>query len=287
MFNTKFSENIHIFKCPLCGNKMLMKDQRSIVCTKNHCFDLAKNGYVNLLTGAVKTGYSKHLFNSRSLIIKSGLFEPLAEKLGRLILEHLHRTNQSRISILDAGCGEGSHLARIIDNIRVNDGIQTTGVGIDISKEGINIASRDYPNIVWCVADLSNVPFNDDSFNFILNILSPANYTEFKRLLTCDGILIKVMPGSNYLRELRKFFFQSTEKEEYSNKKTVRHFANNLNMIDTQRIQYSMPLTKENLNHLIRMTPLSWSAADKRIEKALNSGMDSVTVDLTIVTGTL
>ncbi len=285
MSRTQIGENIHMFKCPLCGTKMRMSGEQSIVCAKNHCFDLSRKGYVNLLLSPVKTEYNKDMLQSRNLIIKSGLYRPMTELLGQLILEHTPITADDGIKILDAGCGEGSHLAQIIDNINSRSNTQITGVGIDISKEGIQIASRDYPGITWCVADLTNIPFTDKRFNVVLNILSPSNYTEFTRLLTDDGILIKVVPGSNYLIELRKFFYGKTDKQEYSNDRVIEHFGDNFHITNTRQILYNMPVDQKNLEHLIRMTPLSWRAADERIQATLKTRLDSITVDLTVVLG--
>ena len=39
--------------CPVCGNELTKKD-KSYVCTQNHSFDMARQGYVNLLTVSQK-----------------------------------------------------------------------------------------------------------------------------------------------------------------------------------------------------------------------------------------
>jgi 23S rRNA (guanine745-N1)-methyltransferase len=285
MTTIQVKESLNLFRCPLCGGRMRLVAGRSIVCAKNHCFDLAKRGYVNLLTSPVKTEYDKEMLESRSIIIRSGLFEPLTGKLAGLILDHACGPHTDVTRILDAGCGEGSHLARVIQSMKNRNDGQVTGVGIDISKEGIQIASREYPDITWCVADLAKVPFKDGGFHVVLNILSPANYSEFKRLLTGDGILIKVVPGSGYLMELRELFYRSTGKEKYSNERVVAHFEENFNTAGTWDLLYSIPVDKHNLEHLIRMTPLSWGAAEKNITEALKKGIDSITVDLTVILG--
>ena len=35
--------------CPICGSKLNTFD-KSLVCAGHHCFDIARQGYVNLLT---------------------------------------------------------------------------------------------------------------------------------------------------------------------------------------------------------------------------------------------
>ena len=117
---------------------------------------------------------------------------------------------------MDAGCGEGSHLANLVAALRPQ-APETIGVGLDIAKEGVRIAAREYPGLIWCVGDLTRSPLQSAQFAFILNVLSPANYAEFARLLHDDGILIKVFPAANYLQELRQALYQGTDKEEYDN----------------------------------------------------------------------
>ncbi len=183
-------EKINIFRCPLCRQGMYVEN-RSLVCLDNHCFDLSKNGYVNLLVNSVREKYDKKLFSARNIICQNGLFDEITRTITDKISEHF----SADIIILDAGCGEGSHLKAVLNGLKH---FVSTGVGIDISKDGIFIASREYPEIIWCVGDLTNTPFNNNQFDIILNIFSPANYDEFKRLLKNHGLLIKVIPQQNH-----------------------------------------------------------------------------------------
>lgn len=192
-----------------------------------------------------------------------------------------------QIKILDAGCGEGSHLADILKYLHTNTKLEFdfTAAGIDISKEGIHIASREYSDIIWCVADLAKIPFIDKQFDIILNILSPSNYSGFSRVLSDKGILIKVVPGSNYLKELRDIFYDKTDKQTYSNEKVIKHFENNFHILDIEQIEYSAEVTKANFQHLINMTPLSWGTTMENMKKALSMDISSITVDLNILIG--
>lgn len=60
---------------------------------------------------------------------------------------------------------------------------------------------------------MAKSPFGDQSFHIILNILSPSNYKEFKRLLVQDGLVIKVVPRPDYLKELREVLYDDMEKK--------------------------------------------------------------------------
>ncbi|WHT49041.1 methyltransferase domain-containing protein [Sporosarcina thermotolerans] len=114
-----------------------------------------------------------------------------------------HVLEIDRPVLLDAGCGEGSHLCAIHSQLQ----IESVGIGIDLAKEGISAASKAYPGIIWSVADLAAMPFQDFQIDVILNVLSPANYAEFNRILKRGGIVVKVVPESGYLQELREAFY--------------------------------------------------------------------------------
>lgn len=285
MSKNKIKESIDIFKCPVCGDRMYLDDFKSIICVNKHCFDISKKGYVNLLLNSGKSQYHREMFESRDIICRMGFFDPLIESIVCLIGKSFFDINSNYIKILDAGCGEGFHLSQIMSGLHKKSVANFQGVGIDISKEGIQIASKNYKDIMWCVADLAKVPFMDKQFGVILNILSPSNYGEFDRIICNEGILIKVVPGSGYLKELRKIFYQETDKETYSNNRVIEHFSRNFNMIDIQKVLYNVKVNKEELRHLIKMTPLSWGAADEKVRRVFNKDIGCVTVDFTIMIG--
>ncbi|WP_230200134.1 methyltransferase domain-containing protein [Bacillus niameyensis] len=139
----------------------------------------------------------------RKIITESAFFEPLSHSIAKVIYNHVAKTNET-IFMLDMGCGEGSHLSNICEIVSSNYYDSVVGVGIDISKEGITEASKNYTERIWTVADLANTPFKNQQFDVILNILSPSNYSEFNRLLKADGVVIKIVPQSDYLKELRE-----------------------------------------------------------------------------------
>lgn len=134
-------EHADIFKCPIWSSQMQIVKLKSLECNKHHCFDLSKQGYVNLLTRMIKTKYDKRMFNSRRLICQSGSFEQMTEKISEKIINEI-RAKGEQIKTLDAGCGEGSHLSNIRNKLMTNLENDFLGVGMDLSKEGIKIASK-------------------------------------------------------------------------------------------------------------------------------------------------
>lgn len=277
-----------LFRCPVCSSPMRVNRLSSLDCGSGHCFDIAKQGNVHLLSRPSKSKYDKSLFASRSIVSSSGFFEPMTERVSELIRGADARLNMGPKMpvILDAGCGEGSHLRSILSKLKEKtDELHCVGVGIDIAKEGIVMAAKASPDQIWCVADLASTPFADHRFDAIVNILSPSNYAEFGRLLKQDGLLIKVIPGSSYLQELRELLYGRKSREQDSSAHTIELFGRRFDLIGTEEILYRKKLDSEQSRHLVHMTPLSWGASPEWKSAANLPDELEVTVDLTLLYG--
>ncbi|RPF53426.1 putative RNA methyltransferase [Aquisalibacillus elongatus] len=263
-FKAYMKKHEWLFQCPICQEAMSVEENR-YVCGNNHSFDIAKKGYVNFMMQPVKTKYDKTLFEARHHIIESGMYSPVHKEIAELVEGSHH--------LVDLGCGEGSHLAHIRQ--RVPNPL--TGVGLDISKEGVMTAAKNHLDTVWCVGDLAQTPFKGSAFDTALNFLSPARYDEFKRILSPEGRLIKVIPNSGYLKELREAVYGD---EPYDNQDTVELFESNMKLVDRKRVTYQMPLNQDLVTSLVKMTPLTWN-----VEEDLDVELNEITVDLDILVG--
>ncbi|WP_080876176.1 putative RNA methyltransferase [Oceanobacillus timonensis] len=282
---TYVSELESIFKCPICEASMNVFELKSFICSNNHTFDFTKQGYLNLTTHPMKTKYSKDFFEARrKLIAEDKFFEPLIQAIAEMIRRQADIKKES-LWILDTGCGEGSHLSNVCDKVRSDFGKAVTGVGIDIAKEGVLAAAKNYTHNIWAVADLANTPFKDKRFDVILNILSPSNYAEFNRLLRADGLVMKVVPRSGYLKEIREDLFDKTVKQDYSNTEAVDRFNENFRILDSFRVHYTRKLNQPSIQLFMQMTPLTWSAKKERIQSFLEKDSADITVDLEILIG--
>ncbi|GAY74704.1 ribosomal RNA large subunit methyltransferase A [Sporolactobacillus inulinus] len=166
----KMQQELQLFHCPLCGEAFtLVNEQRSLRCPHAHTFDIAKQGYVNLLTKAVHTHYDKQLFEARRrIIVGHQFFNPLMERIVNDIDKQMSSNMAQQSTILDLGCGEGSHLAAICDALSQQTSKQITGCGIDLAKPGIQLSAKHYPNQIWFVGDLAQPPYQNTAFNFCL-----------------------------------------------------------------------------------------------------------------------
>lgn len=277
----------HLFRCPLCSQPMRMVEGKSLLCTSQHCYDLSKYGYLHLAARSYKTKYDKQLFSSRRMMCNSGFFDPLNEAISSTIMKFMKPLfdQKSHLYLLDAGCGEGTHLSHIQDKLTWKGITELTSVGMDLSKEGIMAAAKEYPHPLWCVADLAHCPFSNQQFDGVLNILSPSNYAEFTRILSEDGCVLKVIPERYYLRELRCLYEQKKNKPAYSNDNILSRFKDHFKLLSAERVTYRFMLNADLLKPLLHMTPLSWGATEADWQRVEEINLSYVTVDLLILCG--
>ena len=241
------------FKCPLCGSGFDLSEISGsgfLKCRDGHTYDISKKGYVNLFNGRTKITktYDKNLFSARKTISDGGLYNPLIQKLCEII------TNINPAAVLDAACGCGN----LTVDIFANTGNPPT-FAVDLSRDGIGFAAGCFclDNLLWVIGNLNNLPFSDNKFDVILNIMSPANYAEFKRILKHDGFLIKVLPDSDYLKELRRFIYRGTDRNDYSNEDVLKHIEENVRITDIFDVRYTHTVGKPDIPALFDMTPLT------------------------------
>lgn len=261
----------NILMCPICGAEVVAKGQ-SLICKNNHTFDLSKKGVVVLQKQTKlysSTIYSKELFESRRRVILSGLYG----EVYRQVAEILSIQNKSFIA-LDLGSGEGTHLHKIKSLCPNLD----KAVAVDISKPAIDMAS-DYlvDWIVPIVADVLNLPFLDNSIDVMLDFLSPLFVKESLRVLNDSGILIKVIPNSCYLKEIREII--SKDSSDNSNE-VIQNIKSKANVEKIIPIKYIKEVPEEIRADLFKMTPLTSKIV---VDNDLISKLTHITIDLLIL----
>ena len=260
-----------LFRCPTC-HQMMHAQEKALVCLEGHRFDVSKKGTLYFLNHQIKTDYDREMFEHRRKLIVHGMYQPLLDLLQPFC------QNQR---ILDVGCGEGSFLQQLNEQATL-----LPSVGFDISKEGIYLASDYGENVFWCVADLTNLPFQEDRFTTILNIFSPSNYQEFQRVLVDGGQLIKVVPRSGYLKELRAAFYPEDEKKQhYSNQAVVEKFQETFRESERQTLTYVFDIPESCQLSLLEMSPLEWGVSMEIKEKLQKKPLKRITIDLDILIG--
>ena len=262
------------FACPICQENLTLAES-SLKCNNRHSFDLAKFGYVNLAPQIKQSAnYDKENFQNRQQILEAGFYQAILE-----VVSDLLSNSKNAKTILDIGCGEGFYSRKLQE--RHPD---KTFYAFDISKDSIQIASKSEPNwaVNWFVGDLARLPIKDASMDILLDIFSPANYGEFRRVLSKDGILIKVIPTENHLKEIRQKVQDQLTNKDYSNQDIKNHFQEHFTILSSQTASLTKTITADQLQALLSMTPLLFHIDQTKIDW---SQLTEITIEAEILVG--
>ena len=224
-------------------------EENSLKCPNRHSYDISKFGYVNLAPQAKQAkDYDKTSFQNRQVILEAGFYQHILDELQDLL-----QTLPKEQTILDVACGEG-YYARKIQETFPNKEIYA----FDLSKDSIQLAAKSDQSLAvkWFVGDLAHLPVQDQSMDVLLDIFSPANYHEFQRVLKKEGLIIKVIPTENHLKEIRQKVAQYLDKKDYSNQDIIQHFQKHFTILSRKTVESTHALHSEEKTALLQMPPL-------------------------------
>ncbi|EIF36155.1 putative RNA methyltransferase [Streptococcus sp. SK643] len=262
------------FACPICQENLTLVES-SLKCNNRHSFDLAKFGYVNLAPQIKQSAnYDKENFQNRQQILEAGFYQAILEGVSDLL-----EANPSAKTVLDIGCGEGFYSRKLQETHS-----DKTFYAFDISKDSVQIAAKSEANwaVNWFVGDLARLPIKDASMDILLDIFSPANYGGFRRVLSKDGILIKVIPTENHLKEIRQKVQDQLTNKDYSNQDIKNHFQEHFTILSSQTASLTKTITAEQLQTLLSMTPLLFHVDQTKIDW---SQLTEITIEAEMLVG--
>ncbi|CAM4114307.1 rRNA (guanine-N1)-methyltransferase [Streptococcus penaeicida] len=251
-----FSQTAKYFTCPICQEQLKLTG-KSLICPKNHTFDLAKQGYANLILNAKKDPhYDKESFIRRSHILEAGYYQHILNAISQELPQ------DQPVTILDVACGEG-YYARTLAQTPTNQIL-----AFDLSKDSILMAAKKDPQrlVTWFVGDLAKLPLAEQSVDIIIDVFSPANYQEFKRVLKPGGKIIKAVTASDHLKELRQAAADQLLHQDYSNDSVINHFAQAYPDYQVVHRSQTYPINQADLADFIEMTPLFFHVDKSQLE---------------------
>jgi 23S rRNA (guanine745-N1)-methyltransferase len=255
--------------CPVCRQKCHLEGA-SLLCSNGHTFDISRHGSVDLRRKRVESQhYTRSFFTARQEAQRAGLYRQLTQ-----VLSHVCATTGSH-PLVDVGCGDGMITAAI-----------GADAGVDISAEAIELASRRSNTIEWICADSNRLPFADHSVSTLVTIFAPTDYQEARRV-SKTGLLIKVVPGSEHMKQLRSVLNISPARQHARSEDLLTHYAH---VVQRYEVTETVPLTTDQARVAVaEMSPVSfgrlshdpnqWSTEDNR----RISEMTSITTDSVIL----
>lgn len=255
-----------MYLCPLCQQPLQLSDKH-FQCANRHSFDIAREGYVNLLPVQQKNskdpGDNKDMMQARRSFLQAGWYAPLATAITRML------TPLAANTMLDLGCGEGYYTALLKQALP-----QVQLFGVDISKTAIKFAAKANRDIQFSVASAYQLPFADNSFDAIVRIYAPSKASELQRLVKHGGHLLTVTPGPNHLLQIKQAVYDTVRLHDdaIAQNEGFMHLGR-------QRLQFELAFRcAEDVLALVQMVPLAWKFSAEQKQQFADS-LPAISVD--------
>ncbi len=267
------------FRCPNCRHSLTGSDASGTLrCDNSHTFDIAREGYVNLLLAQNKRsknpGDSDIMIKSRQRFLGAGFYESLGQGLAEIINQDCENTP---FNVLDIGCGEGYYLQQL-SATSTQSNLQLAGV--DIAKTAVRLAAKRNLAAQLAVASAYDIPFFANSFDVALSVFSPLCPMETARVLKPKGTLIMVGPGANHLNGLTDKIY--TEHQPHRGNFRTVDDSKNFTLRTQLNICEEICVTGTHIQDLLAMTPYYWHTQPEQQAALAELGQLSTTIDFDI-----
>ncbi len=258
---------LRLLACPVCRGP-LSPLPTAVRCERGHSFDVARQGYVNFLTGSPGTADTPAMVAARDDFLGAGHFRPIAEQIAA------HCAGAEVIG--DAGAGTGHYLAAAL-------GPQAVGLAMDISKHAIRRAARAHPRIGAVVADVWRpLPVRDGVLDVLLNVFAPRNAAEFARVLRPEGRLLVVTPAPGHLSLLVErlgLLTVDSDKERRLTAALGGHFA----QVGREEVTFELSLDRSGVAAVTGMGPSAWHLDQETFTERAAALPERVTVGVAVL----
>ena len=229
--------------CPIC-EKPLCREEHRLVCPENHSFDIARQGYVNLLP--VQRRHSAHPGDTREQVLsrreflEGGFYAPIADALIAAAKKY-----DAVGPILDVGCGEGYYCTRLAR------AMGEELAGLDISKDAVRYAAGKYKDAQWLCATAARIPVEDGAAGLLTSLFALTLPEEFHRILRENGLFFQVLAAQDHLLGLKKIIYDELIFRE---KDTVPELPG-FTLLESVPIRFSFTVEGAQVQNLFAMTP--------------------------------
>ena len=264
------ADALDLLRCPVCEGDLTATDS-TLRCGSGHSFDVARQGYVNLVPGSADTA---EMVEAREAFLRAGHFK----RLGGALAEEAEEAAPGRgDTVIDLGAGTGYYLARVLDGLP-----DARGIAIDASPAALRRAARAHPRAVAVGADAwKPLPLRDGIATSVLSVFAPRNGEEMARVLAPGGSVIAVTPTTRHLHELvgpLGLLSVPDEKEDRLDAQLAGHFE----LAARRAVDYAMFLSRDEAAQLVRMGPSAWHVDEAAVAERLAALPDPLTVTVSL-----
>ena len=245
--------------CPIC-HEQLNREGKRYICPNNHSFDMARQGYVNLLTVQQKhsltPGDTREQVLSRRAFLEAGHYAPIAQAL-------IDTARDLGIGgeILDVGCGEGYYC------VRLAEALDAALTGLDISKEAVRCAAAKYKGPTWLCATAAHIPVERESTDLITSLFAITMPEEYHRVLKPGGYYFQVLAAQDHLLGLKGIIYDQLTLKEKDSVPELPGFE----LLQSIPIRFPFTVEGEQVQNLFSMTPHVFRIGKEGAERLRNT----------------
>jgi 23S rRNA (guanine745-N1)-methyltransferase len=262
------AEVVDLLRCPVCGGDLALAEG-SVRCPAGHSFDVARQGYVNLVPGSADT---PEMVEARDAFLAAGHLRRLSERLAEEAT-----TVQAPGAVVDLGAGTGHHLAAVLDAASGR-----TGLALDASPAALRRAARSHPRAAAIGVDAWRaLPIKDEIAAVVLSVFAPRNPAEIARILTPGGSLIAITPTTRHLAELVGPLGLLSVPEDKEDRLDAK-LGSNFELASRRSVDYAMFLSRDEAAQIVRMGPSAWHVDDEGVEQRVGQLAEPTTVTMSV-----
>lgn len=256
-------------RCPLCGEALAVCGN-SLVCAgaRRHTYDMARAGYVNLNTHLPQSGDTAEMAAARQAFLRRGSYAPLAAALTRSAAAYAPAFDL----LCDAGCGEGYYTEAVGERF-------AAVLGADLSKYALALAGKSAKRaglaqkLLYTAASVYALPLGSGTCDCVMSVFAPIAAEETFRVLKPGGILLTAAAGRDHLTELKSVLYDTVIPND-----TRRDYPENLALLRTENLRFTVELAKSDIYPLFTMTPYFYRTQKERAARL--GTLDALTVTL-------
>jgi 23S rRNA (guanine745-N1)-methyltransferase len=276
-----FDGALPLLVCPHCGLRLDRSAATVVGCPAGHRFDIAKQGYLSLLSKIARTdtGDSADMVAARLEFLGAGHYAPIRQAVAARVQAG---------PVVEIGAGTGYYLAGVLQSLADRPGQQdAVGVALDASRYAARRAAAAHPRIGSVVADAwSRLPVGDGVADTVLSVFAPRNADEISRVLSKDGRLVAVTPEPSHLAELRGPLGLLTI-DPGKPERLADAFAGRLQTADRQPVVQQLRLSRPDVLALVRMGPSARHLQPDQLATTVNALPEASTVTLAVTVSVL
>jgi 23S rRNA (guanine745-N1)-methyltransferase len=232
-----------------------LRGGRTLQCDAGHSFDVAREGYVNLLLAqqrrSRRPGDSDEMVAARRRFLATGAYDPLTDALARVV------AGEGPGAVLDVGCGDGRHTRRLEASVVA---------GVDVSRRAVALAARAHASGWYAVASAADLPVATASVDVALDVFGPVVAAELARVLRPGGAVVAAHPGSGHLAALRALVYADARPHDV--KPPLRDAPEWFETAGSEAVTFPVVVADAAvLADLFAMTPYRWHAPPDMAER--------------------